>query len=1112
MLPMILPLIIAQAPGGLAPVELSVGSNALLDIGHYEVSYQIGDGDWVTMPTGWTGHFEPGVGISCAPSPPVEGMRTLLLHCPWISGTGSVRLRYRLVVPRERPVLLRLGYGMDPTRTEDSDGVTFGATVQGDDGAAETLLDEHTDAQELTQAEFDLSKFAGQTIDLVLSTHPGPARNSSWDYSLFAEPRIVIGAEPEALSEAERLAQVQAARERWQAGRPALEDVGPGDGASVLPTVAARYANSIDGPGPEWRLRYEGSDLDMAYVLGADGAPTEIVAELPDGDRVDLGSLMLLWPDGTAAEWEGDSVAQEEEAIVARGRLVGAEDAVDAMIRYQIEGKSLVASVECAEGGIHRLVGLGPHATDWRRQVSLPYLTGGQQWYLPDLSVYVGSILDWTASAASAHTAVEARYEALSDGSRIPLRETSIVTVSPYLPEILPSVPSAPSPWIEDLSHRVIVDDWLGNFASTQRAVETWRAHGVEDLLVQIHAWQNGGYDAKLPDVLPANESMGGDSGMVALSAAARAAGYRFGVHENYVDIYPDAPSWDEGLVARHPDGSLVRAWFNEGTQIQSFGYRADGIIPTARRFTPAVHERYDTTCSFIDVHCAVPPWFHVDFTAGEEIAGRFEPVWEAHTELWEMFREVHQGPVLGEGNNHWYWSGRMDGAEAQIDRGEHHVPFPEFDLLKIHPLVANHGMGYIARWIEQGYGAGSLSRLCLELSDKYRTQELLYGHAGFIDTAWITTPLLSVKQAWMMKPIQERYVPAHVVDTEYLVADQWVDGSTALAVGSTWVCRITYDNGLVLVVNQGDTALSIDGHTLPPYGFLATGAGLREAYTAEVDGQVVDFVWDNAFIVVDARGYAYSGTTMDLPIEPLAPELRATAPREFEITYKWNVVDALPRHAQGAGCFVHFVNSEGEHPEGIAFQNDHALSPDLATWEPGEHLDGPHLIAVPEGLPPGQYDITVGILLGGARQVLRGPTLGNTRYLVGALEVAEDGTVTLTREGAPADWPDPFARYTERLNTERRPIDFGPVVTSGAARLALEEGSVRIYPLPQEVAFSLAIRPDDLGLAGDTFAVEGLDADGNVVTRTEAAAADGLVQVPLGAEGVCSYRLTPEG
>ena len=88
---------------------------------------------------------------------------------------------------------------------------------------------------------------------------------------------------------------------------------------------------------------------------------------------------------------------------------------------------------------------------------------------------------------------------------------------------------------------------------------------------------------------------------------------------------------------------------------------------------------------------------------------------------------------------------------------------------------------------------------------------------------------------------------------------------------------------------------------------------------------------------------------------------------------------------------------------------------------------------------------------------------------------------MTLTREGAPADWPDPFARYTERLNTERRPIDVGPVVTSGAARLALEEGSVRIYPLPQEVAFSLAIRPDDLGLAGDTFAVEGLDADGNV-------------------------------
>jgi hypothetical protein len=1103
MMPTVLLLVCILAPQTPEPVALRPGVNPIFDIGRYQVVYRVGEGDWQAMPTGWSGHFEPGVGVSYDPQGHVDGRRAMLLHSPWMGGAGSVEVRYPLALPDESPIILQLAYAMDPRRRDESDGVTFGVRVEPEDAEALVVLDEHSESREWTEVEADLSAYAGRSVELVLSAEPGPSRNPSFDFSLFAEPEVLVGADADALSPADRLRRVQAVREPWAATRPTLAEVGHGDGSSVAPTVGCEFTAQVTESDEGLRLTYHGEDMEMSYVLDEEG----LVAELPGGTVVDLGGVAFTGGDGPL-EWDAGEPRIAGDAVVSEGMLRGQDEAIPATLEYRLAGKSLLVSATCAEAGVARMSAPSPSAAAWRREIDIPYLTGGRQWYLPDVGLYVGTILDWTASSASSHAGIEAHYGALSDGSRIPLRETAIITVSPYLPEILPSVPSAPSPWIDDLAGRVIVDDWMGDFDTTRRAIEAARLYGVEDLLVQVHVWQNGGYDAKLPDVLPANERMGGDAGLIAASTAARESGYRFGVHENYVDIYPDAPSWDEDLVARHPDGSMVEAWFNEGTGIQSFGYRADAIVPTAERFTPEVHERYDTTCSFIDVHCAVPPWFHVHFTAGDDIAGRFAPVWEAHTELWEMFREVHQGPVLGEGNNHWYWSGRMDGAEAQVDGGEHHVPFPDFDLLKIHPLVANHGMGYYARWLEEGYGAGILARMPLILADKYRSQEILYGHAGFIGSQWIPEPLLSVKQAWMLAPLQERYVPVHVADTAYYVAGEWVDGSTAVAAGDTRICRIAYENGLEIIVNQSHGPMATGGRALPPYGWLARGAGIEEAYVAEIEGQVVDYVRDDASIFADARGHAYRADAEGLPIEPLAPEIEPIGPREFEITYRWAVGGEMPASLPDPYSFVHFVDPDEDDAEGIAFQNDHPLPDGFLEWAPGEHLDGPHRVTVPDDVPPGVYEITVGILSGGARQILRGPTLGNLRYVVGAVEVGEDGTVRVAREGGPPGWEDPFAQYSERFNADGRSIDFGPLVTNGAVRVIDEGDSLRVYPLPQGLEFDLRLRPAEMGIAGDVLTVSALGPDGGEIASGTVELQEGLLPIPLGAPGVCSYRV----
>ena len=86
----------------------------------------------------------------------------------------------------------------------------------------------------------------------------------------------------------------------------------------------------------------------------------------------------------------------------------------------------------------------------------------------------------------------------------------------------------------------------------------------MDHVAIISHVWQRYGYDVKLPDHLPANPQFGGDEGMIAFGRAANECGYVWSLHENYIDLYPDAPSYDpagpgaagrrlavEGLVQR---------------------------------------------------------------------------------------------------------------------------------------------------------------------------------------------------------------------------------------------------------------------------------------------------------------------------------------------------------------------------------------------------------------------------------------------------------------------------------------------------------------------------------------------------------------------------------
>ena len=190
------------------------------------------------------------------------------------------------------------------------------------------------------------------------------------------------------------------------------------------------------------------------------------------------------------------------------------------------------------------------------------------------------------------------------------------MALSPALCEVLPNIPHPPSPFLELLAPKMMLDVWGGDFVPDAKRLERYKSYGIDELAIIKHVWQRYGYDIKLPDHLPANPGMGGDEGMKVLVSTATKLGYVFSLHENYIDFYPNAPSWNEKDVVRTPSGEMSKAWYHKGTKTQSYAIKANKMLYYAAQNSPEIHRRFGTNASYLDVHSCVTPWHHVDYEA----------------------------------------------------------------------------------------------------------------------------------------------------------------------------------------------------------------------------------------------------------------------------------------------------------------------------------------------------------------------------------------------------------------------------------------------------------------------------------------------------------------
>lgn len=489
---------------------------------------------------------------------------------------------------------------------------------------------------------------------------------------------------------------------------------------------------------------------------------------------------------------------------------------------FSIQGKTLRLKVETSSTELLAFTLDRSEETPKARILTIPYLP------LFNLLLYrqhfLSAYFDWTVTDASR---LEPMNEAISDqslafsqtayylpntsGVRQPLHEIIYLTVSDKLDEVLPRLPFNPSPYRQLLAGKTILDLWAErSFTEDSELVRELARRGISDLIVLRHNWQRCGFDDCYPNILPANSLWGGDPALEELSHAAQQAGYLFALHENYVDIYPNAEDFTPELVALNPEGEPVPAWFNKTTGTQSILLSPPRSPQVASRFAPEIHRRYNTSAVYLDVSTAVNPSEKVDYNAVIAGNARLRTTLESYRQLLEKVRQAHQSPVIGEGGYHLLYAGVADAVLAEDasrnQPGNLIAPLVHFDLLRLHPHMVQFGMGFYPWYFAQGdqpkwFGYTEQEHY------RYMANEIAFCHGAYIptpDSLGEDEQVLAFieKEVTLVAPVHRRCALAKPLRLLYRLNGEMSEVERALIENQLWQIFVEYDNGLQVWVN----------------------------------------------------------------------------------------------------------------------------------------------------------------------------------------------------------------------------------------------------------------------------------------------------------------------
>jgi len=1059
-----------MGPGRILPVNVLPlhGAVNLARLESQRVAWQYFDQPINYMPVGWAGSADPArASFAIRPVTRQSAKIALDMHPAWYQGSGTIFAEYRLKLPAIRPITFSFANAIRDHMPPEpaSDGVTFGVWVD-----TERIFSRHTDSKVWIENKIDLSAYSGKTILLRLESHPGPKRNTTCDSSYWGEPVISTGKLPQEITEKQR----QALRARARA----IVKTG------VEPSTNGVSFNLQDGYKAAFVYGRRGL-VHTAIALGKgddcvvfDGLDISLL-----GNRLGEAALQPLTQDIAITEnTKYDDVSTGSRYVIENDFGISQRFQLDGeacTLEYKIsqQGAGLKVKVSCAQ----RITDIAPGRFD--QQAKRVYYGHGYVIEAPqafrasfgghDLSTsHVGFDFENGMSLLVASDSPPDYLQVNPDTHQYALH-THMNSTLTFVPgnrgafdcarKYRPLYDKKASPGFEKKAGRFVFDIWGGNYADNARIMQRMIDYGLTDSLLTLHVWQRWGYDYRLPDIYPPNPALGTIKDMQKLGRICDAAGIPWGLHDNYIDFYPDAQDYSYDHICFTEGGEPIKAWLNAGREAQSYRWRPDRIMPFIERNLKLIGPTLNPTHYFIDVFTSIPC---IDFY---DRAGTFHSSLETRRHWGQAFRWIQDylgGAVTTSEAGHDQLVGDLDGADcqhlnisAEPRRFNIHIKckdwqrVPWFDAV-LHDKFSLHGVGYPGR-----YEGGRATRFHGVDSDDYISAEMLTGHALMISRNGFGQG--AIRKYWLGQDFIRSIATASIAHV------QFVDSNIHRQF-------ITWDNGAVVYVNRGVADWSVRGRILPKYGFLAMN-GQITASIERINGVIAESSTnsgDNTYYV-NARGFNPENR---LAICPCADKIEYIGARKFKLPVLWDAQGPAPKDY---AMFVHFKTDRSERYDRIAFQADANPTVPTSKWQGRVITNAHRIVEIPARYGAGRYDVHVGLWDPDAGRIaLEGQETDDRTYVLGTLIAQGAGPNVTNIRFEPIvrkNGPEP------RWNAEKKTINFEMIKTSGALRLERQTDKVIITPLPELPTFGIVYKR---GFSVAT--INAVNENGTVVRKVE--------------------------